>query len=74
MMRKFILGIIAGVILAAPGAAIALDGLPWANAIYYVQQHNNEHQVSVFDDQDNKCYVVTSPEYRVETAISCLKK
>lgn len=73
-MKQIILGILIGMIIGVPSVALAdiVIKTPKTNPIYNI---NNESHISVFDDQDNKCYVVTTSSGangRV-VAISCVK-
>ena len=51
--------------------------LPWTKNIYGVSSpEDNASTVSVFDDGDNKCYVLSSSASRTygATSISCVRK
>ena len=77
-MKKFALGLIVGLILFIPVTALAEGNFaptPWTNVIYRISGSHQAPQVSVFDDEDNKCYVAT-PDYTRDTkpSISCVKK
>lgn len=79
-MKKFILGLLSGAILFTPVSAYAwAQGKAYTNTIYNLSDEVDT--VSVFDDADNKCYVVqgrvTESVYKTPGygyAISCLKK
>lgn len=74
-MKKILLGFILGLLVAMPAVAIANDQPPFTNVIYDVP--NSNAQVSVFDDRDNKCYVVQGDKRHwsnANVAISCLKR
>ena len=76
-MKKFILGILVGAILFVPMGVYAADKvsvIPTANMIYTIPQDYKQATVSVFDDQDVKCYVASPPAYRdTKPSISCVR-
>lgn len=78
-MKKFLLGILVGAAIFVPSSVIAARSIeaepPMANAFMNIPYEENS--VSVFDDQDNKCYIVRGG-YRNGTEartvdISCVK-
>lgn len=74
-MKQIILGILIGMIIGVPSVALAdrVIKTPTTNPVYNIA---SDSHVSVFDDQDNKCYVVSTSSGangRV-VAISCVKE
>ena len=72
---KVMLGVSAAILLVLisfTAGAVASENLPWANKIYQIERAI----VWVFDDQDNKCYVVDRafPDSRNSSSISCVKR
>lgn len=79
-MKKLILGIVIGIVVSVPVAAIAkMIELPWSNNIYNISdvEHGVSGSVSVFDDGDNKCYIVRQnfdTSIGATVNISCVKR
>lgn len=82
-MKQLILGttigVAAGLLLGSTAvyAATQVIELPWTKNIYTVSDNaNRTSAVSVFDDQENKCYVVQATSEKIDTpvAISCVKR
>ncbi len=76
-MKKVVLVAAIAVLLALPAGAYAAQfiTLPWTNNIYNVSETEESNStVSVFDDGDNKCYVVIKYASSGGTAISCVKR
>lgn len=78
-MRKLIVGILVGLIIGIPATAVAASyQLPWAKNIYRVGSvEPGTATVSVFDDANNKCYVLSDRapyDKPVPVAISCVAK
>lgn len=71
-MKKFIAGLIIGAVLFVPSGVLAdrIIYTPTTNPIY---DTNNEADISVFDDQDNKCYVYAAKYTVQRSGISCVK-
>lgn len=74
-MKGFILGILFGAIIFIPVTALADVG--WTKHIKNAS--GNDNAISVFDDADNKCYIVKGKaEKGIGTqrsvAISCVKR
>lgn len=72
---KIMLGVGAALLLVLVSfttGAVASESLPWANQIYQTRKA----KVWVFDDQDNKCYVVDriSLDSSTSSSISCVKR
>lgn len=58
-MKKFLFGLIVGAVLFVPVSTFAdyvVKDTPWTNVIYRTSGSGGD--VSVFDDGQNKCYVV----------------
>lgn len=85
-MKKFLLGLIAGVVLFLPATAVAelVDkDYKWPNIIYEFASGCSDNttattndscgRVAVFDDKDNKCYVAYSVDHP-QPSISCVKR
>lgn len=72
-MKKFIAGILIGAMLFVPTGVLAdrIIETPVSNPIYDV---NKENDISVFDDQDNKCYVYHDTSDVERSGISCIKE
>lgn len=77
-MRNILIGIIMGIAVSVPSVALAgYIELPWTNNIYHVPRMERDDNgsvtptVSVFDNQDDKCYVLKSHE---GVAMSCVKE
>lgn len=79
MKRKLLIaaGILGIAALSSSATYAATRELPWTNNIYNVSDpENHTPTVSVFDDGNNKCYVVRSDSLGQSPdsmAISCLK-
>lgn len=78
-MKKFLIGLITGAILLVPVTVVAqrYTALPYPNLIYNIDHRTNA--IHVFDDADNKCYVVTidgRPNHWGDenASISCVKR
>jgi hypothetical protein len=80
-MKNILIGIIVGAILFIPATAVAWSNkpIPFTNTIYNISDEVDT--VSVFDDEDNKCYIVqgraTESVYKTPGytyAISCVKR
>lgn len=86
-MRKYLIGLIVGLAVAVPATVFATKivvGLPAANDIYetncgyrnssgYENSDGCRNVVSVFDDQDNKCYIAYDYGGGYNS-ISCVKR
>lgn len=74
-MINFIRGLIVATIVTVPVGVLAerVIQTPATNPIYDISR---DASVSVFDDQDNKCYVATlyTGTGGISVAISCLKR
>ena len=78
MNKKKLAAAIIGVALLSSSVTIAATyELPWTKNIYNVSDPEKS-TVSVFDDQDNKCYVLTGKKDGnlgiPPVAISCVKR
>lgn len=77
-MKKFILGLLVGAVLFVPATAVAeLAGGSWTN--HFKDAAGDDNAISVFDDADNKCYIVkgksqTGPGNERSVAMSCVKR
>jgi hypothetical protein len=72
-MKKYLIGFLTAAVLFIPGTVIAgrVIETPKANPIY---DDNQEADVSVFDDGDNKCYIYHETNQLQKAGISCVKK
>lgn len=73
-MKKVLIGLIVGLAVSTTSVAVAYNNLPYLNRIY---QYNDEGGIFVFDDADNKCYVIreTNSNYGGDqVGISCVKQ
>lgn len=78
--KKLALAIIGVALLSSSVTFAATYELPWTKNIYNVSDTDKNYNpsVSVFDDADNKCYVVRaetgSSLSQDSVAISCVKR
>lgn len=72
-MKKYLIGFLVGAVLFVPITVYANhEGhILGAKPIYRFNEGQNE--VSVFDDQDNKCYI-SYDRYGANSSISCVKR